>query len=147
MPLLTIQNPETGDEAGKAAMWIDGNVHGNEIQAAEVCVYLAWYLLEKYGELPMVTELVDERVFYILPMVNPDGRHDWFHEPNTPHSARTGMRPTDNDRDGLAVLASETGGRAVVSIFRERALASVSCFKDMDSARSVTGVSVRRKSP
>jgi hypothetical protein len=101
MPLLTIANPSTGEESDKAAMWVDGNVHGNEVQGGEACVYLAWTLLERYGELDSITELVDERVFYILPMVNPDGRQYWFDAPNTMHSSRSGKKPTDNDGDGL----------------------------------------------
>lgn len=102
MPLLTIANPATGDEARKSAMWVDANVHGNEVQGAEAAVYLAWTLLERYGELPAITELVDECVFYILPMVNPDGRQHWFEQPNTPSSSRSGTRPLDSDRDGVA---------------------------------------------
>src|SRR6185503_14854786 len=70
MPLLVIANAATGVETGKSAMWVDGN----EVQGAEACVYLAWLLLERHGELPEITELVDQRVFYICPMVNPDGR-------------------------------------------------------------------------
>ena len=101
LPLITVFNPATGPEEEKAAMWIDGNIHGNEVQGSEAAVYAAWYLLERYGELPAVTELVDERVFYILPMVNPDGRQYWFDDPNTMHSSRSGKRPTDNDNDGL----------------------------------------------
>ena len=101
MPLLTIQNPATGDEMDKAAMWVDGNVHGNEVQGSEAAVYLAWLLLERYGEVESLTELVDTRVFYILPMVNPDGRQYWFDAPNTSSSSRSGKRPLDNDHDGL----------------------------------------------
>jgi hypothetical protein len=100
MPLLTIMNPATGAELSKSAMWVDANVHGNEVQGSEAAVYMAWTLLERYGELPAITELVDERVFYILPMVNPDGRQHWFDAPNTSSSSRSGTRPLDNDRDG-----------------------------------------------
>jgi hypothetical protein len=102
MPLLTIMNPATGAEARKSAMWVDANVHGNEVQGAEAAVYMAWTLLERYGELPAITELVDERVFYILPMVNPDGRQHWFDAPNTSSSSRSGTKPLDNDHDGVA---------------------------------------------
>ena len=45
------------------------------------------------AELPAVTALVDERVFYVLPMVNPDGRQHWFEAPNTASSSRSGTRP------------------------------------------------------
>lgn len=101
MPLLTIASNVRGDLDSRSAMWVDGNVHGNEVQGAEACVYLAWTLLERYGEVDAITEVVDERVFYILPMVNPDGRQYWFEEANTAHSSRSGQKPTDNDRDGL----------------------------------------------
>ncbi len=100
LPLLTIFNPATGPASGKSAMWVDGNVHGNEVQGSEAAVYLAWTLLERHGELAAITELVDSRVFHILPMVNPDGRQFWFEAPNTSSSSRSGKQPVDSDRDG-----------------------------------------------
>ncbi len=42
---------------------------------------------------------MDERVFYILPSVNPDGR-DYFLD-NHGSGARTGHIPVDSDGDGL----------------------------------------------
>ena len=38
---LTISNPKTGDHLSKPGVYVDGNIHGNEIQAGEVCLYLA----------------------------------------------------------------------------------------------------------
>jgi len=102
MRVYTINNPNTGRPDTKPAMWVDANVHGNEVQGAEVCVYLAWYLLENYDHNEEITELVDRSVFHILPMQNPDGRANWFNGAHTPHSSRTGYQPTDNDRDGVA---------------------------------------------
>lgn len=99
MMLMTINNPDTGSEFSKAAMYIEANVHGNEIQGGEVCLYTVWYLMENYGKNEMITRLVDERVFYILPSVNPDGRQ-YFME-GTGSGARTGHVPVDNDNDGL----------------------------------------------
>ena len=52
-------------------------MHGNEIQGAEVALYTIWYLMENYNSIDEVKRLVDQRVFYILPSVNPDGR-DYF---------------------------------------------------------------------
>jgi hypothetical protein len=98
---VTINNPKTGADDIKPAMYVDGNIHGNEVQAAEVALYLVWYLTEQYGRNPALTRLVDERAFYIVPTVNPDGRDYWFHGPNTTHSSRSGKRPHDDDRDGL----------------------------------------------
>lgn len=99
--VMTIDNPATGSEMSKAAMYIDGNIHANEIRGGEVCLYTIWYLIENYGVIDKVTELVDRRVFYILRTVNPDGRTWWFDQPNTSSSSRSGLKPTDNDDDGL----------------------------------------------
>lgn len=101
MWLVTVENRKTGDQATKAAMWIDANVHGNEVQGSEVCLYTLWYLMENYGKIERVTKLVDTRVFYVLPMVNPDGRDHWFHAANNSSSSRSGIAPIDSDKDGL----------------------------------------------
>jgi hypothetical protein len=97
--VMTINNPETGPEMGKAAMWIDANIHGNEIQGGEVCLYTIWYLMENYGRIENVTRLVNERVFYICPTVNPDGRQYFFEGPGA--NARSGHVPKDDDNDRL----------------------------------------------
>lgn len=96
---MTINNPETGAEFSKAAMYIDANIHGNEIQGGEICMYTIWYLMENYGRIDKITRLVDERVFYIFPVVNPDGRQ-YFMEGDG-GGARTGHVPVDSDNDGL----------------------------------------------
>ena len=101
MWLMTVTNFEQGREDQKAGFWIDGGIHANEIQGPEVALYTAWYLLEMYDKTQKVRELVDDRVFYILPMMSPDSRDAHFHEPNTSSSPRAGQRPVDDDRDGL----------------------------------------------
>ena len=45
---VTINNPKTGKDVDKPAMYVDGNIHGNEVQAAEACLYSIWYLAENY---------------------------------------------------------------------------------------------------
>jgi hypothetical protein len=100
MWVMTINNPRTGDELDKAGMFIEANVHGNEIQGAEVTLYTIWYLMENYGRIADITKLVDERVFYIVPSVNPDGRDFFLHEAGS--SARSGHVPVDDDGDGVA---------------------------------------------
>jgi len=98
---VTINNPKTGKDRDKPAMYVDGNIHGNEVQAAEACLYTIWYLAENYGRIEDLTKLVDERAFYVVPTVNPDGRAWWFTGPNTTNSSRSGKSPRDDDRDGL----------------------------------------------
>ena len=98
---LTLNNPKTGPDRSKPAMYVDGNIHGNEVQGAEAALYVAWYLAENRDRVESLKKLTDERAFYIIPTVNPDGRAYWFNAPNTTHSSRSGKSPRDDDRDGL----------------------------------------------
>jgi len=99
--LLTISNTKTGDPDLKPAIYIDGNIHGNEIQGGEVALYTAWYLTEMYGHVDWITELLDQKTFYIIPTINPDGRDHFIHDANNPNTPRTGFDPRDDDGDGL----------------------------------------------
>ena len=102
MRVYTLASPAGEEADDRPAMWIDGNVHGNEVQGGEAVVYVAWYLLENRESVAAVRELLEGAVFHLLPMVNPDGRAHWFAEAHDPHSSRTGYQPTDDDRDGRA---------------------------------------------
>ncbi|MCD6454861.1 MAG: hypothetical protein J7L62_06120 [Candidatus Aminicenantes bacterium] len=99
--LIKINNPKTGDEFSKPAMYVEGNIHGNEIQGGETCLYLADYLLSNYGKIKKVRELVDRVVFYIVPVLNVDGRYHFFHDPATPDDFRGISVKKDDDGDGL----------------------------------------------
>lgn len=99
--VLTVTDFETGNPSRKPAMWIDGNIHANELQGSEISMYTAWYLVENYHQVPFVKELLKDKVFYIAPTINPDSRDYFIYEPNTMHSSRTGRMPFDNDGDGL----------------------------------------------
>jgi hypothetical protein len=81
-------------------MWIDGGIHANEIQASEVVLYTAWFLCEMRGESETVKRLLNERVFFLMPMMSPDSRDAHFYQPNSTNSPRSGQRPVDDDQDG-----------------------------------------------
>ncbi len=98
---LTINNPKTGSELDKPGVYVDGNIHGNEIQAGEVCLYYANMLLTKYGEIEKITSAVDNNAHYIIPVVNVDGRYHFFEDGNTPSTNRSIRVPRDDDGDGL----------------------------------------------
>jgi len=98
---LTINNQKTGEAKSKPGVYVDGNIHGNEIQAGEVCLYYANMLLTKYGENDKITKVVDKNVHYIIPVVNVDGRYHFFKDGNTPSSNRGLRVPRDDDGDGL----------------------------------------------
>ncbi|MFQ5746722.1 MAG: M14 family metallopeptidase [Gemmatimonadota bacterium] len=99
--LLTVTNFGVGDPDRKPAMYIDGNIHSNEIQGTEIALYTAWYLCEMADRVDWIDSLLDARTFYIVPTINPDGREAFLKKPNTPHSPRSGVAPRDDDGDGL----------------------------------------------
>ena len=99
--MLTITAKATGPADSKPAMWVDGAIHGNEINGITCSLYLAWYLLTRYDYDPYVKELVDRRTFYILPGLNVDANDSYALEPNTENNPREPYRPEDNDGDGL----------------------------------------------
>ena len=88
MVVVTVSSPKTARDRDKPAMWIDANVHGNEIQGGEVVLYSVWYLTKAYGVNAEITRILDEKSFYFLPSQNPDGRDAWFHEAQTSSSSR-----------------------------------------------------------
>jgi len=99
--LITVTNFRVGDADRKPAMYIDGNIHSNEIQGQEIALYTAWYLCEMADRVPWVSDLLDERTMYVVPSINPDGRAAFMDSPNTPSSPRSGVAPRDDDGDGL----------------------------------------------
>ena len=97
--VLTITDFSKGEASRKPAMWVDGNIHGNEIQCSEFSLYIAWYLTEMHANNRFIQELLEQKTFYIAPSINPDGRAYFTEGPGT---LRSGILPYDNDRDGVA---------------------------------------------
>jgi len=102
MWLITVSSFSSGDPDKKPAMYIDGNIHSNEIQGAEVALYAAWYVTEMYSSNDWIHKLLDEKTLYIVPTINPDARDHFIHQPNTASSPRSGLVPRDDDGDGVA---------------------------------------------
>ncbi len=99
--LLTITAKSTGKPEEKTAMWVDGAIHGNEINGVTCSLYTAWYLLTRYDYDPYVYDLLNTRTFYILPGLNVDANDSYASYPNTANNPREPYRPEDNDGDGL----------------------------------------------
>ncbi len=97
---LTITDFSAGKSEEKPGMWIDGNIHSNEIQGGEFSLYTAWYLTEMQADNQFIKDLLKEKTFYITPTINPDARNNFFLEPNTANTPRSGMMNFDNDGDG-----------------------------------------------
>jgi len=98
---MTVNNPKTGPPLDKPGVYVDGNMHGNELQGGDISLYLLDYLLGHYGKNEEITRLVDRTSFYVVPVVNVDGRYHFFADANTSDSNRGLRIPTDDDHDGL----------------------------------------------
>ncbi|WP_207493158.1 M14 family metallopeptidase [Aridibaculum aurantiacum] len=98
---IAITDYKKGDANKKPAMYIDGNIHSNEVQGSEFAMYTAWYLTESFGDTKFIQDLLADKTFYIVPTINPDARDKFFKTPNNASSPRSGVVPVDNDRDGL----------------------------------------------
>jgi hypothetical protein len=96
--VLTITDRQNGSPDHKPGYWIDGNIHSVELQGTEMALYTAWYLCEMYNDNAFIKQLLKDKTFYIAPTINPDAR-EYFTSVGLP--PRSGLVPTDNDRDGL----------------------------------------------
>ena len=96
--VLTITDKHTGNPDHKPGFWIDGNIHSVELQGTEMALYTAWYLCEMFNDNAFIKQLLKDKTFYISPTINPDAR-EYFTSVGLP--PRSGLVPTDNDRDGL----------------------------------------------
>lgn len=103
--LATVTNFATGPDREKPAFWIDGNIHATEISASTACLYFLNYLLTGYGEEDDVTRVLDSRVYYIVPRVNPDGA-EWALA-DKPKYIRSSTRPYPYDEEPVGGLIVE----------------------------------------
>jgi Zinc carboxypeptidase len=95
---ITITNKKTGKDTDKPAAFFEGGMHSVEVTGTECVLYLANYLLEKYGKDPDVTHLLDTKTIYLRPINNPDGHNLIM---NTFQINRSTVKPEDDDGDGL----------------------------------------------
>ena len=78
--LKITDNPDV--EENEPEVRICGNHHGDEYMSAELPLNLALLLVQNYSSDPTITEMIDTREIWIIPMVNPDG-----HEADTRYNA------------------------------------------------------------
>jgi hypothetical protein len=95
---ITITNKKTGKDTDKPAAYFEGGRHSIEVTTSECVLWLAKYLLEKYGKNPDVTHLLDIKAIYLRPINNPDGHNLIM---NTAQTNKSTVRPEDEDGDGL----------------------------------------------
>jgi hypothetical protein len=70
---LKISDNVTVDESGETEVLYMGNVHAREIMTVELTLLFAEHLLVNYGTDPTITDHVNSKEIFFVPMVNPDG--------------------------------------------------------------------------
>ncbi|MFO7853517.1 MAG: M14 family metallopeptidase [Bacteroidota bacterium] len=75
---------------GKPGHFISGSTHGNEFTGTEVCLYIIDKLVSSFGSDETITGLVENKAFYICPVINPDGVYN---------SVERGIRQRNNSME------------------------------------------------
>lgn len=96
--VLEVTNQATGSGLDKPAFWIDGCMHSSETAGGEIALHTIHTLVTQYGRDPLITRILDDKVFYIMPKLNPDGSD---YAITRPGDMRSVVRPFDEDGDGL----------------------------------------------
>ncbi|MDN3918891.1 M14 family metallopeptidase [Roseateles violae] len=110
--VVVLTNTATGADIDKPAFWLDGNIHAAELTASTTCLYYLHELVSKYGSDAQVTHLLDTRVVYMVPRLNPDGAELALAE--RPRHIRSSTRPYPYDEepvDGLTIEDVDGDGR------------------------------------
>ncbi|MDB5819424.1 MAG: carboxypeptidase [Rhizobacter sp.] len=114
--VATITNRATGGAADKPAFWCDGNIHAAELTASTACLYYLHQLLTGHGAATeagrQTTRLLDTRVVYLCPRLNPDGAE--LALADRPRHIRSSTRKYPFDEpvvDGLTVQDMNDDGR------------------------------------
>jgi len=116
--LVIVTNTDTGPDTDKPAFWVDGNIHAAELTASTACLYWLHTLASGYAEDPKLRQLLDTRVVYIVPRLNPDGAE--LALADRPRHIRASTRPYPYDEepvDGLTVEDIDGDGRMLYMRF------------------------------
>jgi hypothetical protein len=103
--VATVTNFSTGDAEDKPAFWADGNIHASELTASTTCLYYLHQLVIKFGSDRDVTQLLDTRVVYLCPRLNPDGAELALSD--KPRHIRSSTRPYPFDEVPVEGLTAE----------------------------------------
>jgi murein tripeptide amidase MpaA len=103
--LATVTRFATGPAEEKPALWVDGNIHATEVSASSAALYLLHKLTTEDGTNAEVTRVLDTRVFYVLPRINPDGAE--LALADRPRWLRSSVRPYPFDEDPIEGLVRE----------------------------------------
>jgi murein tripeptide amidase MpaA len=110
--VATVTQTATGPAEDKPAFWADGNIHAAELTASTACLYYLHQLLSSYGSDREITQLLDTRVIYLCPRLNPDGAELALSDKPRHIRSSTRRYPFDEDTvEGLTMEDVDGDGR------------------------------------
>jgi murein tripeptide amidase MpaA len=112
--LVVLTRRATGDDTTKPGFWIDGNIHAAELTACTAALYYLHHVCAGDGSDARITHLLDTRVVYLCPRLNPDGAELALAE--TPRFIRSSTRPYPFDEhpvDGMTLQDVDGDGRVL----------------------------------
>ena len=98
--MVKISNLKKVEELERPAICVVANLEGNHIVGSEMALFTIQHLLENYGKIDSITQLIDTQTFYIIPRVNPEAAESMFKRPLI--EQQTNFTPVDDDFDGRA---------------------------------------------
>ncbi len=96
---LAAQPPGSSDPDLRPGVFVGANLEGAHLVGTEAALMLIEKLATEYASDKAVAALLDSRVVYVAPLLNPDAASAFFAEPRSERYANG--RPLDDDRDGL----------------------------------------------
>jgi len=118
--LVVLTRKATGADTTKPALWVDGNIHAAELTACTAILYFLHHLCSGDGVDERTTHLLDTRVVYACPRLNPDGAE--LALADTPRFIRSSTRPYPFDEhpvDGMTVQDVDGDGRILYMRIRD----------------------------
>ena len=112
--LLVLTRKTTGADTTKPAFWIDGNIHAAELTACTAALYYLHHLLTLSAGDARIAHLLDTRVVYMVPRLNPDGAE--LALADVPRYIRSSTRsyPFDEEApDGMTMQDVDGDGRVL----------------------------------
>lgn len=97
--LLSINGSAKSKDKIQSAVCIIGNLEGNHLVGTEQILFTAGFLLNNYGKVDSITQIVNKRAFYLIPAVNIDAARNYFQKPG--FEIQTNLSPEDDDHDGF----------------------------------------------
>ncbi len=116
--MLQISGQKGPQPQEKQALFICGNIEADHVIGSEVAMGIAEYLISGYGQDKEVTEILDQRTFYILPRLNPDGAELFFEKILKESEGNLRQRDDDYDWQVDEDGAEDLNGDGMITLMR-----------------------------